>query len=184
MLPSFLQRHVGIDAQGDPFLLVHKAVFQPPPLAAARGDFQIQATSVKHFSGFIAGFSMTDSGVGEGHLLVLTADLSPILPLVVKGYYWASLDKKRSCLDDNKGNYPLDLPKPLGLTSVRPCGSWGCAVRDRGSGREDGHCTAIQFRVMGCLELAGIRTTISRLLTAESTDAPPLSPSRMTTIHG
>ena len=105
MLPSFLQRHVGIDAQGDPFLLVHKAVFQPPPLAASGGDFQIQATSVKHFSGFIAGFSMTDSGVGEGHWghpLVLTADLSPILPLVVKGYYWASLDKKRSYLDDNK----------------------------------------------------------------------------------
>ena len=98
MLPSFLQRHVGIGAQGDPFLLVHKAVFQPPPLAVAGGDFQIQATSVKHFSGFIAGFSMTDSGVGEGHwghLLVLTADLSPILPLVVKGYYWASLDDNK-----------------------------------------------------------------------------------------
>ena len=65
---GLLQQDVGIDTQGDPFLLAPEAVFQPPLLAAAGGDFRIQSATVKYFPGLVTGLSMTDGDVGKGHM--------------------------------------------------------------------------------------------------------------------
>jgi hypothetical protein len=42
-----LERDLGIDAQREALFLFGEAVLEPPPFAAARGHFEVQAAAVE-----------------------------------------------------------------------------------------------------------------------------------------
>ncbi len=65
--PGILQANIGINPQGKTFFLSILAIFEPPPFSSLWRDFQIQATFVKQFGGFLGGFSVFNSGVGQRH---------------------------------------------------------------------------------------------------------------------
>ena len=66
--PGELQRDLGIDAHGDPLLLLGEAVLEAPSLGAARGDFEVQAPAVVDLAGLVAGLGLPDGGVGQRHV--------------------------------------------------------------------------------------------------------------------
>src|ERR1035437_951850 len=50
-----LEAHIGINTQRQPLFLAVEAVFQTPPFAACRRDFQIQPTLIEELFGSLAG---------------------------------------------------------------------------------------------------------------------------------
>ena len=67
--PGFPQTYSRIDAQGKPLLFSGKAIFDPPPLAPAGGNFQIKTTAIRQLVGFFPRLRAANGGIRElsGH---------------------------------------------------------------------------------------------------------------------
>ncbi len=79
---GLLQIDFRVDAERHPFFLSGIAVFEAPPLAAARRDLEIQAVAVEHPDGIGGGFGVARGGVGERHLGATPFRVRPVAPKI------------------------------------------------------------------------------------------------------
>lgn len=64
LLPCGRQCNFRVDAERVALFLAPKPVFEPPPLAPARGDFQIEAASVEQAHGLVGRLGVPDGCIG------------------------------------------------------------------------------------------------------------------------
>lgn len=64
LLPCDRQCNVWVDAERVALFLAPKPVFEAPPLAPARGDFQIEATPVEQAHGLVGRLGVPDGCIG------------------------------------------------------------------------------------------------------------------------